>query len=271
MALLFGVLALCGLAACEKGSASVASSKSVDVVASATATAKVVPAPDLTIVPADNASAVALDSSVKVTVANGTLGTVVVTDADGGAVVGALDAGATTWSSTDTLIPDTHYLVTATALDANGRPTTKSTAFTTAAPAKVLGMKIAPLEGEVVGVGMPIVVYFTTAVTDKAAVERALSVDTSDQVLGAWHWYGSKEVHYRPEMYWPAGEQITVHADLKGVNAGKGVWGAENRTLNFSVGDSHVARVDARSHEMTVAVNGHVVRTMPVSTDATRM
>jgi lipoprotein-anchoring transpeptidase ErfK/SrfK len=264
MTLLFGVLVLCGLAACEKGSASVTPSKSVDVAASASA--KPIPAPDLTVVPADNATAVALDSSVKVSVTNGTLGTVVVTDADGVDVKGALDAGATTWSSTDTLVPDTHYLVTATALDVSGQPTTKSTAFTTAAPAKVLGLKIAPLEGEVVGVGMPIVVYFTTAVTDKAAVESALSVDTSGEVLGAWHWYGSKEVHYRPALYWPPGEQVTVHANLKGVNAGKGVWGAENRTLNFSVGDSHVTTVNAKTHEMTVAVNGQVVRTAPVST-----
>ena len=92
---------------------------------------------------------------------------------------------------------------------------------------------MAPLQDEVVGVGMPIIVYFSTPVTDKAAVERALTVDSSMPVVGAWHWYGNTEVHYRPVEYWPAHDEITVQANLKGVDAGKGVWGMENRTLDF--------------------------------------
>jgi len=51
-----------------------------------------------------------------------------------------------------------------------------------------------------------------------------------------------------------------------GVDAGAGVWGTEDRTLNFSVGDSHIADVDAKLHTMTVYVNGKVARVAAVST-----
>ena len=183
-----------------------------------------------------------------------------VSDADGDTVDGALDATGASWTTSSDLFPGTHYLVTATAVDAAGKTTDESTSFTTAAAPHVLGVKIAPLEGETVGVGMPIVVYFSAAVTNKAAVEKALTVEMSEPVDGAWHWYGTKEVHFRPAQYWPAGEQVTLHADLKGVDAGKGVWGTEDRTLNFSVGDSHIADVDAKLHTMTVYVNGKVAR-----------
>ena len=106
--------------------------------------------------------------------------------------------------ATDSLVPATTYAITATALDNDGVRTDQSATFTTAPASKVLGVKIAPLQGEVVGVGMPIILYFSTPVTDKAAVERALIVDSSMPVVGSWHWYGNTEVHYRPMQYWPA-------------------------------------------------------------------
>ncbi|HEY5050901.1 MAG TPA: L,D-transpeptidase, partial [Acidothermaceae bacterium] len=66
--------------------------------------------------------------------------------------------------------------------------------------------------------------------------------------------------------YWPAGDVVTLHANLKGVDAGKGVWGTEDRTLNFSIGDSQISTVNAVTHEMSVVVNGAVARTFAVST-----
>jgi lipoprotein-anchoring transpeptidase ErfK/SrfK len=267
---LVGVLLLSSLAACERSVAI----DTLDTLPSAPATKAPVtarpalPAPpaELTVAPADGATAVAPDSRVSVSVANGTLTDVSVLDPQGDTVVGALDPKAHSWDSTESLAPATQYLVTATAIDAAGAATERSTSFTTAAPANVLGVKIAPLEGEVVGVGMPIIVYFSTAVADEAAVERALTVDATQPVVGSWHWYGNKEVHYRPMQYWPVGDDVTLHVNLKGVDAGKGVWGTENRTLNFTIGDSHISTVNAVTHEMSVVVNGSVARTFAVST-----
>jgi lipoprotein-anchoring transpeptidase ErfK/SrfK len=266
------LVALAGAATCMcvascQGAAASASSTPAQHQPTAPATsAAPVPPASVTISPTDGAAAVPLGSAVSVGVSGGTLASVTVTDADGDTVAGVAGANHTTWTTTGVLLPSSHYVVEATATDASGRPTVTSASFTTAAPSAVLGVKIAPLQNEVVGVGMPIVVYFDAAVTDKAAVESALDVEESEPVLGAWHWYGSKEVHYRPQAYWPVGEQVTLNANLRGVDAGKGIWGMADRTLNFTVGDSHISTVDATTHLMTVAVNGVVVKSIPVST-----
>ena len=44
-------------------------------------------------------------------------------------------------------------------------------------------------------------------------------------MLGGWHWFSNNELHFRPESYWPAKEQVTVSWDLSGWNAGDGMWG----------------------------------------------
>ncbi|MDX6224399.1 MAG: hypothetical protein QOE64_775 [Frankiales bacterium] len=126
---------------------------------------------------------------------------------------------------------------------------------------------IAPLNGEKVGVGMPVMVVFTANVADRAAVERRLSVETSPtQVEGAWHWFNDHEVHFRPKVYWPAHSEVTVHLKLKGVDAGNGVRGMRDRTVHFTVGASHISLVDAVKHNMVVKSDGVVVRMLKVST-----
>ncbi|HEY3925230.1 MAG TPA: Ig-like domain-containing protein [Acidothermaceae bacterium] len=270
-----GVLALSSLAACERAVAidslgappsQVATTAPAGSAPAVPASPSVSPPVQLTVAPADGATAVALGSHVSVSAADGTLTTVTVADSSGDTVVGSLDPTSHSWDSTGALVPGTQYLVTATAVSQSGTSTETSSSFTTAAAANVLGVKIAPLEGEVVGVGMPIVVYFTSAVTNEVAVEKALVVDSAVPIVGSWHWYGNKEVHYRPMQYWPAGDVVTLHANLKGVDAGKGVWGTENRTLNFTIGASQISTVNAVTDQMTVVVNGVVARTMAVST-----
>ena len=221
---------------------------------------------DFTVSPADKATGVPLNADVTVSVQHGSLTLVSVADGAGHRLDGGMDADHHTWRSAEALQPGTTYHVVAEAEDDAGQAATFSSTFSTMQPSKVLGMRIAPLEGETVGVGMPIIIYFTAPVTDKAAVERHLSVEASMPVLGAWHWYGDTEVHYRPTVYWPVGDQVTLHADLAGVDAGRGVWGTENRTVHFTIGDSHISVVDARTHMMTVRINGQVARVIPVST-----
>ena len=223
-----------------------------------------VPAATVAVDPADGATGVEIDQQVKVSAGGGKLTDVMVEDVDGDQVPGAAVAGGS-WVSAGGLIPSTTYKVSATATNAAGAPTTLTSTFTTAAPSKVLGSKVAPLEGETVGVGMPIVVYFTAPVTDRAAVEKRLKVEESTPVLGAWHWYSDTEVHYRPAQYWPPGEKVTVTVGIKGVDAGNGVWGVNDRVVHFQVGDSHIATVDAKTDKMTVEDNGKVVKEIPVS------
>ena len=127
-----------------------------------------------------------------------------------------------------------------------------------------------PLDGETVGVGLPIGVWFSQPVADRAAVERRLQVTSSKPVTGAWHWFADNEVHYRPRSYWPSGSRVTLRARLAGADAGRGVWGVADRTIRFRIGERRVSVVDVRTHRMKVVSGGRTLRVLPVSTGRER-
>jgi lipoprotein-anchoring transpeptidase ErfK/SrfK len=216
--------------------------------------------------PADAAEGVLPNASVSVHATGGNLVAVTVAPAEGDAVTGSLADDATSWTSTKGLAPGTTYTIHADAVNPDGVHTQATSTFTTVTPTAVLRDKVQPLNGETVGVGMPIIVDFTAPVEDRAAVLKALEVETSTPIEGAWRWISKTEVHYRPRDYWPAGTKVTLNVNLAGVDAGGGVWGDRDRSLTFTIGDSHVSTVDATTHKMTVAVNGDVAGTFPVST-----
>lgn len=122
-----------------------------------------------------------------------------------------------------------------------------------------------PDEGEVVGVGAPIVIRFDQHIADRAAVERALVLHTTTPLVGAWHWMNDQEVRFRPESYWPRGTTVALSVRLNGVRAGPQLWGGRDYHLTFSVGDSHITHVDGVTHTVTVTVNGKVTATWPTS------
>jgi lipoprotein-anchoring transpeptidase ErfK/SrfK len=220
----------------------------------------------LSVSPRHKATGVRLDARAKVVASGGTLRSVTVKAADGRRLAGRLDAGRQTWTSSGALAPATRYRVTVEAVDEADTPSRRSTSFTTLRPRAELRAAVMPLEGETVGVGLPIGVWFNQPVADRAAVERRLQVVSSKPVDGAWHWFNDKEVHYRPRAYWPSGAKVTLRARLAGTAAGDGVWGVADRTISFRIGDRHVSIVNAKTHRMKVVANGKTLRVMPVST-----
>jgi lipoprotein-anchoring transpeptidase ErfK/SrfK len=224
----------------------------------------------LTVTPRDKATRVALDAHARVVAERGRLTAVTVTAAGGRRLAGKLDEDGRSWVSTGTLAPATRYRVVAEALGDAGAPARERTTFTTLAPRAELRAAIMPLDGETVGVGLPIGVWFNEPVTDRAAVERRLQVTSSKKVTGAWHWFNDREVHYRPRSYWPAGAKVTLAARLAGTDAGRGLWGVADRTIRFTVGERRVSVVDVRTHRMKVTSGGRTLRTLPVSTGRER-
>jgi lipoprotein-anchoring transpeptidase ErfK/SrfK len=222
------------------------------------------PAPVLRVTPGDSVKDVRLDTPVAVHVRGGELRSVTVTPAGGHeTLAGSADGGG--WTSTATLAPSTSYRVVAEA-EGPGGVTQTSTTFSTLAPSKAVTTKISPLDGQTVGVGLPVALYFSNPLKDHALVEQHLSVTPSQPVEGAWRWYGDSEVHWRPKDYWPTGTTVTVDVKLNGVDLGDGAWGVQDRHIGFTIGDSHVSIVDASTHQMQVFENGVLVRTMAVST-----
>ena len=87
----------------------------------------------------------------------------------------------------------------------------------------------------------------------------------SKPVPGGWHWFSADELHFRPEAFWPAGEQITVTADLDGWNAANGRWGSGQ--INDCVHHRRrpISVANLQTDEMTVTLNGATVATYPIS------
>jgi lipoprotein-anchoring transpeptidase ErfK/SrfK len=224
----------------------------------------------LTVTPRNRATRVALDARAKVVADSGRLRAVRVSGSGGRRLAGELAADGRSWVSTGPLAPATRYRVVAEAVDEAGTATRRQTTFTTLRPRAELRAAIMPLDGETVGVGLPIGVWFNQPVADRAAVERRLQVRSSKPVTGAWHWFADNEVHYRPKAYWPAGAKVTLRARLAGTDAGDGVWGMADRTIRFSIGQRRVSVVDVRSHRMKVTAGGRTLRVLPVSTGRER-
>lgn len=192
---------------------------------------------------------------------------VVVTDPQGEVIDGAVGAGGAIWEiPARSLKMATTYTVQATAVDRYGHETTTDSSFTTMTPANVNDFEFSLTDGSTYGVGMPVSVRFNKPVQDKAAVERQLQVSTSVPVEGSWSWIGQQTVSYRPKEYWPAGTQVTVTADLRGIETEPDLFVLDNKAMSFNIGSSLIAVVNAATHQMTVTQNGEVIKTLPITT-----
>jgi hypothetical protein len=90
---------------------------------------------------------------------------------------GELSADRSTWTATDRLEPGTTYAVRTVAVDDEGLTRRTNERFTTEDLTldQQTYPSIAPLDGETVGVGMPVIVQFDVAVQDKASIERVVA------------------------------------------------------------------------------------------------
>ncbi len=219
--------------------------------------------------PGPGATGVDPAQQATVAVTDGTLDDVTLTGADGEPVEGAPNAERTAWSSTGPLAYDTSYTWGGTATGTDGAPVPVDGSFTTVAPAQIVRGVLNIGDDRTVGVAAPIEIQFDAHVEDRAAVERALSVDTSVPVEGAWGWLpdenGGSRVHWRPAEYWPAGTDVTVIAHLFGVDYGGGAYGKADVTSTFSIGRAQIVRADVDSHRMVVLRDGVEVADYPAS------
>jgi len=179
----------------------------------------------LTITPSHDSSDVDPSAGISVSVSDGTLTDVTAEPAHGDAIEGAESHGGTAWRSTWALETDTHYVVHATATDADGVSVTKRSSFTTLAPQRTFSTTIFEGAGQSYGVGMPIILNFSSPIQNKRAIERSLQVWTSNRVVGAWYWDGDKTLYFRPRDYWPEHTQVRFVGHLDGIDAGRGVYG----------------------------------------------
>jgi lipoprotein-anchoring transpeptidase ErfK/SrfK len=222
------------------------------------------PASQVSITPGNGSTNVNPSGGVTVTAKTGTLKTVTVTTGSD-SVAGSLNTAGTVWHSTWALSPSARYTVSATSSNATGGTATTTSSFRTLTPAQSQQTMIFEGANQQYGVGMPIILKFATPVTNKAAVESALQVQTSKPVVGAWYWDGDQTVYFRPQTYWPANTQVSFTGHLDGVESSPGVYGTADLTQTFDIGPSLIVMASTKTHYMQVYYGGKLYGDWPIS------
>ncbi|MGW9074012.1 Ig-like domain-containing protein [Streptomyces yangpuensis] len=197
---------------------------------------------------------------------------VTVRDGHGRHLAGALGPHNDRWLNTESLRAGETYTVQVGAQDAAGSPVGVTMAFRTAPPADGgrLTVEFGPGPGTY-GAGEIVTAALSRPVpaddpVARARLEQALEVTSEPHVEGAWHWVDASTLHFRPRTYWPAHTVVRVRSGLDGVEVGDQAYGGPSEDLQFTIGDRIEAVTDSATHRMTVRRNGHVIRTIPVTT-----
>ena len=217
------------------------------------------------ITPKDGSNNASINNSAAVTVAKGTLTEVKMTTADGTAVSGEISADKKSWKPSAQLERATTYKLTATAEDAKGLAAHENASFTTVAPDNSFIGSFTPDDGTTVGVGMPVSINFDKAITNKADVQKGITVSSSSGQEVACHWFNANRMDCRPDEYWQEGSTVTLKLALDGVEGAEGVYGVQQKTVTFKIGRNQVTYVDAKTKQMKITQDGKTVRTIPIS------
>jgi lipoprotein-anchoring transpeptidase ErfK/SrfK len=262
------IAAATGLVATACASGPVATQLNAQAVAGKAATTvarylRITPAPGTADAnPSDGIAVRALDGGklTKVTVRTG-----------GDQVTGTMSGGGHTWHSAWALDTAESYTVTATGTDSKGHPIREVSTFRTLTPAHSFQTTIYEGMNATYGVGMPIMLTFDQPITNKAAVERSLTLTTSKPVIGAWYWDGDQQLDFRPRDYWPADTTVSFTGHLNGVEGANGMFGTHTLTQTFNIGQSVIAVASTTAHYTLIYVDGKMKYDWPISTGRTTM
>ena len=108
-----------------------------------------------------------------------------------------------------------------------------------------------PVNGSMVGVAKPIIINFQRPIVDRPMAEQAIHISSTPAVPGKFYWMSDTQVRWRPLDFWPKDTNVLIDA------------GGTKST--FRTGESLVATIDDKTHQMTIARNGKVEKTFPVS------
>lgn len=221
---------------------------------------------EITITPKDGADNTSINRGVRVTVKQGTLQKVTMVDTTTGSEFpGVMAADNKSWKPNGQLERARKYQIKAEAKDSEGRKAHANSTFTTVSPENSFIGYFTPEDGSTVGVGMPVSLNFDKAITDKAAVERAIEVNSSSGQEVVGHWFGDQRLDFRPAEYWKANSKVTVKLNLDGVKGGPNITGVQQKSFSFTVGRSQVSTVDAKKKTMTVVRDGKKIKTIPIT------
>ncbi|MET9890651.1 Ig-like domain-containing protein [Streptomyces sp. NPDC006465] len=264
-ALLGGVLVL---SACSGGNDKASESDGGDSTSAAKvdeAAAKKTSEAQIKITPKDGSDNASINNGTAVTVSKGSLTSVTMKTATGTAVAGQISADKKSWKPLNRLERATTYKIAAEAADSEGRTAHENASFTTVSPSNSFIGNFTPEDGSTVGVGMPVSINFDKAITNKADVQKGISVSSSSGQEVVGHWFNANRLDFRPENYWTGGSTVTLKLNLDGVEGASGVYGVQQKTVTFKIGRNQVSIVDAQTKTMKVTQDGKTIKTIPIS------
>jgi lipoprotein-anchoring transpeptidase ErfK/SrfK len=236
-----------------------------------TATAHPVPPPpaaEVAVSPAIGAAGVPISTEIGTQVTHGKVAAVALVDEAGRGVLGELREDGSSWVPATALRNSTSYTATVTAVSADGKKVTRATTFTTMAKPTggAISADLLLRDGATYGVGMPIVVQFDSEVPPdaRAAVQRRLFVRSDPPQPGAWHWFGGRQVLYRPRSYWQPGTKIIAREALNGVQVGNRFAG-DDFSASVVIGRKLTIDIDNATKRMSVYRDDALINSIPVS------
>lgn len=227
------------------------------------------PKADITYSPALDVTDASPIEVVSVKVSEGVLNPdVQLTNANGRVVSGELSADRTTYTITEPLGYGGQYTWAGSAMGEDGKAVPVAGTFGTLTPDSQIGLVINIADGQEVGIAAPLMLKFDGVVTDKEAVEKALTVTTTPPTEGSWGWLGEdggSRVHWRTKDYYQPGTTVSMVGKLYGVNYGDGSYGEADVTSDFVIGRNQIVKADADSHQIVVQNDGNTLMTLPCS------
>ena len=227
------------------------------------------PKPALTFSPADGASGTVPTVPISIGVKDGWFQHIALTSPAGKTVAGIMNRERTAFAITEPLGYYATYAWTGSVVGPDGQASPVSARVSTVTPNKVVNGWFQLTDGQFVGVAAPIIVQFDAPITDKAAVEKALTVTTDPPTEGSWAWLPDEvagaRVHWRSREYFVPGTKVHVGAKIYGVAFGDGNYGADDLTLDFDIGRRQVVRADALSHRIQVVTDAGIMMDFPCS------
>jgi len=108
-----------------------------------------------------------------------------------------------------------------------------------------------PTVGSTVGVAKPIAINFQRPIADREIAEQAVHISSNPPVPGKFYWLSDTQLRWRPFEFWPANTLVNI--DAGGTKS------------SFRTGDSLIATIDDKTHQMEIMRNGTLEKTFAVS------
>jgi lipoprotein-anchoring transpeptidase ErfK/SrfK len=256
----FGIVSLF-VAACTSPAGSNAAGGSAGAAAGAPSAS---PAAAVTITPANGTGNAKPNKGISVVATSGKITNVTVTTGHE-EVGGVLATDAKSWHTNWSLHTGAQYKVTVSAINSDNKITTTTSSFRTLAAGSTFSASTIVGLNQTYGVGMPITILFSSPVTRRAAVEKAIQIKTSKPVVGTWIWDSNESVSFRPQTYWPQHTKVSFTAHFNGLAISPGVYGTSNLSNSFRIGASLIGVTSTVTHKTRIYWKGHLYATWPDS------